>query len=453
MHVIARVEVAPPRDSRTAVAAGVAGLLIFNLVLAWVAQFYLGHAVIGTFSFRAHDPSWLPPGVSLPPAIGVHYFGDFEQYMGYALSRIPAYSPHMALPPAYGPAAIVLAKVLHGLFGWPASALVFVAGSLTAFTASLVWLLGRSVASLLLAVLVSTSGAAVMALDRGNYELLVAALCVVFCVALLRDRPVVAVLALSGAMSLKGYTAVLLLAFLVYRRWRPVLWTCAVTLVVYLSGFLLLGGGLWASVREFVHTDLLFASSPTKGFMLGCVSATAAVYKTLWLFWSSSHFFSFLARSPSWYVQVPGLVALGLCAAVLVLGRRSRELVLVACFALMQLVPDGAYPYAQISLTIELVLVVRLLDQRRAGLARGILAAAAALLALGAAPWAITLTGPSGNTTPLFAYIGPWANLAALATLLGGLVRARAVWRAGAGGDPPTRPRRDPDPTAAGYAA
>lgn len=424
MRGIARSKEAPG-DPRLAVALGVLGLLVVNLVLAWVAEYYLGHPVIGALSFRAHDPSWLPPGVSLPPAIGVHYFGDFEQYMGYALSRIPPYSPRIGLPPAYGPAAIVLAKVLHGLFGWPGAALVFVAGSLTAFAASLVLLLGRSLSSLLLAGLVSTSGAAVMALDRGNYELVVAALCVLCCVALLRDRPVVAVLALSAAMSLKGYTAVLLLAFVVFRRVRSALWACVCTLAVYLAGFLVLGGGLWTSIVDFVHTDLLFASSPTKGFMLGCVSATAAVYKTLWLFWTSGHFFAFLAHSPSWYVQVPGLLAAGLCAAVLVLGRHRRELVLVACFALMQLVPDGAYPYTQISCTIELVLLVRLLVAGTDEVRRGIVIAAVGLLALGAAPWATTITGPSGNTTPLYAFLGPWANLAALATVLGGLVRAR----------------------------
>lgn len=410
-----------------------------NLLFGWVAQYYLGHPAIRVLSFTGRDPSWTPPGITFRPALGVHYFGDFEQYMGYALSRIPPYSPRMALPPAYGPAAIVLAKVLHALFGWPGSVFVFLSTSLAGFVASLVWLLGRSIPSLLLAGLVSCSGAVVMALDRGNYELVVAALCIVACVGILRERPALAVVALAGAMSLKGYTAVLLLAFVVLRQWRAVIATIGLTLAVYLAGFLLLGGGLGTSVRDFVHTDLLFASSPGRGFMLGCVSAAAAVYKTLWLLWSHGHFYRFLAGSPSWYLQVPGLIAGLLCVAVLVVGRRSGELVLLSCFAIMQLVPDAAYPYTQVSLVVELCLIVRLLETATPAVHRNVLVAAGALLAVGSAPWVLMLSGPSGNVTPLFAYVGPWSNLAAVCTILMGLLVARRRARESDGAEPSER--------------
>src|SRR5580692_431669 len=88
-------------------------LLGGDLAYAWVLAFYEHVQIISTISFVGTDPSWIPKGTSFTPALGTHYFGDFEQYMGYAVSKIPPYSQQIVYPAAYGPAAVIMVKILN----------------------------------------------------------------------------------------------------------------------------------------------------------------------------------------------------------------------------------------------------------------------------------------------------------------------------------------------------
>ena len=186
--------------------------------------------------------------------------------------------------------------------------------------------------------------------------------------------------------------------------------------------FALLGGNYFQDVHNFINTNVLFASSPSRGFVLGCVSAASIVYKSLWLVWGPQHFFRFLDSSPGWYLQVPGLIMFVFCLAVVLLSRRSREVALVGLFAMMQLAPASTYPYLDVNLVIELCLVLRLLARtpkqfdglpadraEELPLARGALVVCTGLLVIGCAPWLGLLIG-SGDNTPIGELVASTAN-------------------------------------------
>ena len=434
---------APPELSRADAVYLKVCLLFFcllgvNLIIAWIFEFYLNRSVNIDISFVGNDPSWIPKGTTFPPALGVHYFGDFEQYAGYVKSPIPPYDPSIVYPAAYGPAAIVIVKILLAIAGWPASVFIFLAGSVALFLLGIWRLMGRYLTGKLLGLLLLFSGGIVIALDRGNVQILVAALFVWFCIGVLEDRPIVTVASLALAIGIKIYVGVLILALVKERRWRELGSVVLVSLAVYLICFALLGGGYFSDINSFLHTNLLFASSPSKGFVLGTVSAAAVVYKILWLAMGPHQWFHFLATSPTWYLQVPGLVVGLACIAIVWFTRYPRELILVALLALIQLGPAAAYPYLSINMVIELVLLVRVLsvesptrsasvleDSPRSSVSRPFLIACVVLLTIGAAPWLGMIYGANGAGTPLQEFIAPVTATAVVFTLLVGLLMGR----------------------------
>jgi len=415
-------------------------LVVFNLGLAWVLEFYFGHAINTDLSFVGNDPSWIPKDTAFGPALGVHYFGDFEQYMGYARTHLPLYGKSIVYPPAYGPFAVVLVKVLTFLAGWPGAVFLFIGLSLVVIVTGFLRLMGASLASALLTLLLLCSGGMIIALDRGNLQLLVAGAAIWFCIGVVRNRPATVVTALVVAVAIKLYFALLVLVLLRARRWKEAVAAAVASVVVYLLSFLLISGAdVPHSVSTFVRTEGLFASSPRSEFVLGCVSAASAVYKSLFLAWGPTHFAHFLDTSPSALMQVPGLVMAVACLAVIWFGRRPIELGLVGALAAAQLVPASTYPYLQINLAIELCLVLRVLAQRspKSGdevsdplggdppVRRWILITCAGLLAIGCAPWMGMFSGADGATTPVGAYIGPIVGILTVFLLLGGLLAAR----------------------------
>ncbi len=260
-------------------------LLGVDLAIGWALQFYFKSSIISQISFQGADGSHLPPGIHIGPALGVHYFGDFEEYVAYAtLHHSPYYS--RLHPASYGPGAIVLVLALDRLFGWPGAVFVFLLVSLIAFLWGLVRLLGSSLSVRLLAILLLFSAGVVICLDRGNLQILVAALCIWFAVGLLENRPILMIVALASAIAVKIYVAVLVVVLIRQKRWGDVGRLVGLTAVLYFIGFLLVGGALFRNIEDFVKANVSSAGSPDRqrDFVLICVSAAGAVYKTLYLF-------------------------------------------------------------------------------------------------------------------------------------------------------------------------
>ena len=105
----------------------ICNILILNLVLflihAWYLQNYIGLEVTERLSFRGEDPTWMPPGQTSIPILGVHHFGDFQIIAGYA-NAINPYDPTLALQAQYLPFTFVLAKFLL-LFGLKGAFIIY----------------------------------------------------------------------------------------------------------------------------------------------------------------------------------------------------------------------------------------------------------------------------------------------------------------------------------------
>jgi hypothetical protein len=423
----------------------IVALVILGIALAqaWILQYYFNDSLISIISFRGFDPSWVPKGTSFGPALGDHYFGDFEQYMGYATSHTPPYSSAIQFPAGYGPISIVMVKVFNFLFGWPGAVLVFLPVTLLFFLWGMCRLMGGFLSARLLGILMVFTGGIIICLDRGNLQILVATLCVWFCVGVVEDRPLLTILPLAVGMSMKLYVAVLLLVLIRQRRWRDTGSVIAVSLAIYLVCFAFVGGGYLSDIRNFVHTNVLFASSPTLGFVVGCVSAASVVYKIILLSMGTNNFLHFLQHSPTSYIQIPGLVIAALCAAVIWLTKRPVEYMLVAALALMQLGPASTYPYVEINTVIELALLMRIASRPPIPdthsvpdtdpvISRWVLVVCIGFLLIGSAPWFGDIYGTDGSNTSVNWLFSAVASIAVVLTLFGALlfgVRARSRQR------------------------
>ena len=343
-------------------------LLGVNLALAWILQYYFNEPINTQVSFIGNDSSWIPIGTHLGPALGVHYFGDFEIIVGEAADRISPFSPANLVPAGYGPAAMVFVAVLHGIFGWPGSVFVFLVASVLAFLWGLARLLGTSLSARLLAILLLFSAGVLVSLDRGNLQILVAVFCVWFAVGLLENRPFLMIVTLACALAIKFYVVVLILVLVRQKRWRDIGLVTAVTAALYAVGFAYFTGSFFGNIKDFVSSNLTFAGSGGIGgaggqgpaFVLGRVLPRPPIYKPLYLFWGGPTFLSIIKHHPSWYVQVPGLVVGCACVIIIWWAKSPLEYALVAGLAIVQLVPAATMPYVEIDMVIELCLLLRI---------------------------------------------------------------------------------------------
>jgi hypothetical protein len=419
------------------------GLVVFNVLLSWVLMFYYGEAPINIIPLTSLDPSWIPTGTHFLPALGGHYFGDYEVYVGYARSGSSAYYaqvPGFFLPAAYGPLTIVIAKILDSVFGWPAEVFVYLIGSLALFMWGIFRLLGRHIESLLVVLVLLVSPSVVMSLDRGNFTILVGALCAIGCAAIVDDRPVMTVVTIALAIALKGYAVLLLLVLIRSRRWRELAWTVLLAVAVTGVCFAFLPGNFVSNVSGLVHADLSFDSTTTS--IADSAGAAAVIFKFLLLDWGPDHATHFFQTLPGIVPQLPGIAVLLLCLVVIWFARQRMEVALIAALAGMELAPIGADANVEIMMVIGLCLALRLLRHRsddaqslpgaRDGLLPGevtirALIAATALIAVGAVPWLFRLGTTVSIETEAWVVIGPIADLLALCVLAFSLVRARLV--------------------------
>ncbi len=408
-------------------------LLGVNLALGWILQYYFNESLLSQISFMARDPSWVPIGTHFSPALGVHYFGDFEIIVGEAAGHISPFSSGYTVPAAYGPAGIAVVGVLHGIFGWPGSVFVFLIASLLAFLWGLARLLGPSLSARLLAILLLFSAGVLFCLDRGNLQILLAALCVWFAVGLLENRPILMIVTLACALAIKFYVVLLILVLVRQKRWRDIGLVAGLTAVLYAVGFAFFSGSFFGNIKGFVSNNLTFAGNGGvgigPGWVLGRVSAAAAVFKPLYLFWGMPTFLKIVKHHPG-YIQIPGLLIA--CAGLLIIwwAKSPFEYGLVAALAMIQLVPAASSPYVEMNMVIELCLLLRVLssqsgDGNESGVPRPILILCVALLVLGSAPWFGIVHGRFGASTNVSQLLSPITNSGVVLALAISLARSR----------------------------
>ena len=342
-------------------------LLGVNLALGWILQYYFNESLLSQISFMARDPSWVPIGTHFSPALGVHYFGDFEIIVGEAAGHISPFSSGYTVPAAYGPAGIAVVGVLHGIFGWPGSVFVFLIASLLAFLWGLARLLGPSLSARLLAILLLFSAGVLFCLDRGNLQILLAVLCVWFAVGLLENRPILMIVTLAcvarhQVLCCTADTCTRTSEALARHRASG-----GLTAVLYAVGFAFFSGSFFGNIKGFVSNNLTFAGNGGvgigPGWVLGRVSAAAAVFKPLYLFWGMPTFLKIVKHHPG-HIQIPGLLIA--CAGLLIIwwAKSPFEYGLVAALAMIELVPAASSPYVEMNMVIELCLLLRVLSSQ-----------------------------------------------------------------------------------------
>jgi hypothetical protein len=412
-------------------------LLGVSLALGWILQYYFNEPLISQVSLAGSDPSWIPIGNHFGPALGVHYFGDFELVVGEAANHISPFSSANAVPAGYGPAAIIFVGILHGIFGWPGSVFAFLIAAVLAFLWGLARLLGPSLSARFLAILLLFSAGVLVCLDRGNLQILVALLCAWFAIGLLENRPVLMIVSLACALAIKFYVVVLILVLVRQKRWRDVGLVAGLTAALYAIGFAYFSGSFFANIKGFVSSNLTFAGTGGIGgangqgpaFVLGRVSAAAAIYKPLYLFWGGPTYLSIVKHHPSWYVQVPGLVVGCVCLLIIWWAKSPLEYGLVAGLAIIQLAPAATNSYVEMNMVIELCLLLRVLtrpsNDDESVVSRRILMLCVALLVVGSAPWFGMIHGRFGSSTSLSQLLSPITSIGVVLALTIGLAQSR----------------------------
>ena len=144
-------------------------LILFStisFVSMWIVGQYLQISLVDLMSFNASDPSWVPEGSEMNPAVGVHYFGDYV--LGRAWSIHP--DPYHVMLPAYPPISLLLFKPF-ALLPYTAGLVAYFIVSIAVFVGAIfAWLSHlpvyvRMISSGLLAI---ASFPSLVALDRGN---------------------------------------------------------------------------------------------------------------------------------------------------------------------------------------------------------------------------------------------------------------------------------------------
>ncbi|HTA17483.1 MAG TPA: glycosyltransferase 87 family protein [bacterium] len=129
---------------------------------------------------------------------------------------------------------------------------------------------GALAMALFLAVLALAGYPFLVAVDRGNLETVVAALCFLSMLFLCKDKPVAGALFLALAIAVKGYPAVLCLLFVKRGHWRCGMLAALVALALSLEAFACLSGG-------FLH-NVVGLFNGLRGYLAFSGSGNAAAF-------------------------------------------------------------------------------------------------------------------------------------------------------------------------------
>lgn len=227
---------------------------ILSLFSMYVASEYFQVARLSQLmSFQAWDGPGPMPLEAYPKPFGNHYFGDF--LLTFRIAAQP--SPYFAagyVQFQYLPFAAVLVSPLFVLPFWVAFAGFLIAGVSVIFVS--IWSLLNSVSRtdrLIVLCAVTLSGPFISVIDRGNFSLLLTALCLVAAALLVRGLPTPAAILFGLAGAIKLYPLLFLLIFVRRRDWRSIFFGTSAFLAAVLIPMSTYRGGLLANLGEAVQ--------------------------------------------------------------------------------------------------------------------------------------------------------------------------------------------------------
>jgi hypothetical protein len=266
--------------------------LAMAMAVSWfsliVFEYYFERNLITTFSFAIEDPPWMPPNSGPSQAlIGLHHFGDYQIWLGYAAVNNP-YASFILYPPQTPPQTVWLFKaflqlgfekflgVPKTLLGfWIVSAISWVAGLTQQFKES-----SLSKSELRLWITLSLfSIPLIVTFDRGSLQFVVVAFCLLFVRSVTRNQRFLAALFFVIAVSLKPYCALLLLWPVSERKWRVVFESTITFLFITIIGLWRLPDSFNQSLRSLYKALSGHVAGPDMSWLSNSVSGPAALWK------------------------------------------------------------------------------------------------------------------------------------------------------------------------------
>jgi len=230
---------------------GILGLLLGPAILvAWVLSSYLQVEVPASMSFVGND-GWCDRSVS----VGVHCWGDYSSIHFATLRGTPSD------PEAVYPLSTRLLRLpffaAESLLGFRVGLLLFVIVSAICILLPVLWSVRSTpwfAKGVVLSIVGLGSAPFLILWDRGNVLALTVPFLLLAVVALIRDRPWLAVVAIVIASSAKPQLALLAVALVAARAWVPAVVAGAASVGVVVGSFFAFSSSGWAAMLEWIRS-------------------------------------------------------------------------------------------------------------------------------------------------------------------------------------------------------
>jgi hypothetical protein len=244
------------------IVGALAGLLAVSFIVNWSLASFYGVDIFASIAFPGNDSSWCD---TTKYAFGRHCWSDYTLIRFDSLTAVPAkyMSATVGVEQTY-PVSTRIVRipffVVEQVLGFKAGLLAFIA-AITACLAAPAWwaTIGARWPQRVMFLLVGTVATApfLVVWDRGNIFAFVVPLLLVALVAIVVEKPWIAVLAIIAAASVKPQYAGMGLALLALRLWIPGIIALAGAAAAMFLPFLLLGGSALSGATDWLRTAAL----------------------------------------------------------------------------------------------------------------------------------------------------------------------------------------------------
>ena len=253
-----------------------------------VFELYFGRDLIDAISFRVQDATWLPANIGPSRGlIGLHHFGDFQIWLGYAGIHNP-FAGFIKYPPQSPPQALWLFKALLKLgfqqvIGIPKVLLGFWVISFVSWTkGSSIFLKETGLQKSELRYLIAISALSapfIVTFDRGSLQFIVIGTSLLYFYYASNNRNFLASIFFAVAVSLKPYCAILILWPVCLRNWRAVWGALTLSFLLTIFAIWLLPSSFNSSLRSLLGALSNHVAGPNLSWLNDSVSSPAAVWK------------------------------------------------------------------------------------------------------------------------------------------------------------------------------
>ena len=354
--------------------------ILIALGVCWflliVLELYFGRDLIDTISFRVQDGTWMPANIGPSrPLIGLHHFGDFQIWLGYAGIHNP-FANFIKYPPQSPPQALWLFKALLKLgfqqvIGIPKVLLGFwVLSLLTWVNGSAIFLKKIGIQKTEFRYLITISVLAapfIVTFDRGSLQFIVVGAAFLFLHYADKDKNFSASLFFTVAVSLKPYCAILILWPICLRNWRTVWGSLSLSFLLTTFAIWTLPSSFNSALTSFLGALSNHVVGPNLSWLSDSVSSPAAVWKIVNLLRFQPLISKFESESQL-VLMVIGLTTLASIVIIISSRFSTKQQTLIFLLSTTQLIVplSGLYtPLWVVALLPSLVREVTSLNSRR----------------------------------------------------------------------------------------